>query len=131
MPRNTTRARPQKSKSAWPNTLRFIASLLFLYVIFAGNAMGWWSPWVTSGVGQIWLPILFGVAVLSSIGLFFGSLAGLASKMDGGKMIWKAVMLGSFTLVALTVSTSFTAGFWVVILGFLLGWFGSAMEWMM
>ncbi|HIH50592.1 MAG: hypothetical protein ABSE71_03775 [Candidatus Micrarchaeaceae archaeon] len=127
MPRNTRRATPERSKSAWPNVLRFIASLLFLYVIFSGV---WWSPWVTSGVGQIWLPILLGVAVLSAVGLFFGSLAGIASKMNGGGMIWKAVMLGSFALVALTVSPVFSAGFWVAILGFLLGWFGSAMEWM-
>jgi hypothetical protein len=128
MPRNTTSAKQSKEKNAWPNVLRFIASLLFLYVIFAGN---WWSTWVTSGVGAVWLPILLGVAVLSSIGLFFSSLAGIAWK-KGGAMSWKVLMLASLSLVILTVSpVSFNAGFWVVILAFLIGWLGSAIEMMM
>lgn len=51
MPRNTRKAMPAKSKNAWPNVLRFIASLLFLYVIFSG--MTWLSPWVTGNGGQL------------------------------------------------------------------------------
>jgi hypothetical protein len=127
MPRNTTSA---KKKTAWPNVLRFIASLLFLYVIFIGTGANWWSPWVASGVGAVWLPILFGAAVLSSIALFFSSLAGIAWKF-GGAMSWKVLMLASFTLVALTASPFFSTGFWIVILAFLIGWMGSAMEMMM
>jgi hypothetical protein len=132
MPRNTTTARQPAPKkySPGPNVLRFIASLLFLYVVFAGSGHSWWSGWVTSGVGAVWLPILFGVAVLGSIGLFFMSLGGLAWKMHGA-MASKVLMLSSFALVALTASPLFNTGFWIVILGFLIGWFGTAMEWMM
>lgn len=129
MPRNTA---PKQKMNAWPNVLRFIASLLFLYVIFAGQSMGWWSQWVSSGAGSVWLPILFGAAVLATIGLFFSSLAGIAMpNMKGGAMSMKVMMLASFTLVALTASPAWSTGFWIVILGFLIGWFGSAMEMMM
>lgn len=126
--------------NAWPNALRFLASVLFLYVIFGGTAAaaGWWSPWVVNGAGSLWLPILFGAAVLSSVALFFGTLffgslamAGMAPKMGSGSMGWKASMIAAFSLTALTVSPSFSGVFWVVILGFILAWVGSAMEWMM
>ena len=120
-----------KSKSAWPNGLRFLASLFFLYVLFGGTTAGtgWWSPWVTVGAGSIWLPILFAVAVLSSIGLFFSSLAGLVWRSSVG-MSGKLGLTASFALVALTVSPAWSGVFWVVILGFILSWVGSAVEWM-
>jgi hypothetical protein len=120
-----------KSPSGWPNGLRFVASLFFLYVIFGGTTAGsgWWSPWVTNGPGALWLPILFGAAVLSSIALFFGSLAGLIFKMET-RMGWKVLTLASFTLVALTVSTAWSSVFWVVVVGFVLGWIAEALEMM-
>ncbi len=127
MPR--TEKSTMKAKSAWPNGLRFVASLFFLYVIFGSTGSGWWSQWVTAGAGSLWLPILFGVAVLSSIALFFGSLAGLAWKMSS-PMGWKTVLFAAFSLTALTVSTSFTGVFWIVIVGFLIAWVASALEMM-
>jgi hypothetical protein len=129
MPRNDKKVMA-KSNSIWPNGLRFIASLLFLYVIFgAGASSGWWSPWITTGAGSLWLPIVFGVAVLSTIGLFFCSLAGLAYKKPN-MMITKIMMVASLMLVILTVSPAWTGTFWIVILGFILGWIGSAIEMM-
>ncbi len=131
MPRNTTSAKqPDKKYNAGASALRLIASLLFLFVIFIGTNMGWWSGWVTSGVGAVWLPLLFGVAVLSSIGLFFCSLASIAWKMGGGAMAMKIMILSSFSLVVLTASPAWSVGFWIVILGFLIGWFASAMDMM-
>ena len=131
MPRTNNSA--QKAKySGWPNKLRFVASLLFLFVIFGGTtaSIGWWSPWVTVGAGSIWLPILFGVAVLSSIALFFGSIAGMVWKMSSASMGWKTTLLASFSLTALTASATWSGVFWVVIVGFILGWIASAIEWM-
>jgi hypothetical protein len=126
--------------NAWPNALRFLASLFFLYVIFGGAtaSTAWWSPWVVNGAGSLWLPILFGAAVLSTIALFFGtlffgglSMAGMAPKMNGSGMGWKTALIAAFSLTALTVSPSFSGVFWVVIVGFILAWVGTAMEWMM
>lgn len=119
----------KSTSSAWPNGLRFVASLFFLYVLFGGTTRGggWWSPWVTSGAGALWLPILFGAAVLSSIALFFGSIAGMAFKTNM-KMGWKTHVIAAFTLVALTVSTAWSSVFWVVVVGFILGWIAAAVE---
>jgi hypothetical protein len=127
MPRDNAKA--TKSKSAWPNGLRFVASLFFLYVLFGGTSAGsgWWSPWVVSGAGSLWLPILFGAAVLSSIALFFSSIAGLAFKADFGAG-WKVQSVAAFALVALTVSTILSSVFWLVIVGFILGWIANAVE---
>jgi hypothetical protein len=129
MPR--TEKSTMKSKSAWPNGLRFLASLFFLFVLFGGSSAGtgWWSPWVTAGAGSLWLPILFAIAVLSSIGLFFSSLAALVVKSSMG-MGGKLGLAASFSLVALTVSPSWSGIFWVVILGFILSWVANAIDWM-
>lgn len=128
MPRNTA----TKSRGAGPDVLRFIASLLFLYVVFGAGSSGL-SSWVTSGAGALWLPILFGVAVLGSIGLFFGSLGSVFSakaRASMGNMGSKVLMWTGFALIALTVSPAWSWTFWVVVLGFLIGWFGSALEMM-
>lgn len=133
MPKTVT-----KSRNAWPDGLRLIASLFFLYVIFGGtnSGAGWWSSSVLSGAGSIWYPILLGVAVLTSIALFFGSIASLVFKTSMGGMGWKTLAVASFALVALTVplvgsqASVWSSTFWLVILGFILGWVASAMEMM-
>lgn len=131
MPRNTA-ASKQKKSGPWPNVMRFVASLLFLFVVFTGAGMNppFNNVWL-GGAGSIWLPIVFGIAVLGSIGLFFSSLAGLAWGKGGGMMAGKIVMFTSLALVILTASPSWSSSFWVVILGFLIGTFGNAMEMMM
>ncbi len=129
MPR-TTADKPKKSKDAKSDALRFIASLLFLYVVFVGTGASTWSAWVTSGFGSVWLPLLFGVAVLGSIGLFFSSLAGIVMKEARMAMSGKLLMWLSLALVALTASPAWSTSFWIVLLGFLIGWLGTAMEMM-
>ncbi|MGD0728628.1 MAG: hypothetical protein ABR981_00955 [Candidatus Micrarchaeaceae archaeon] len=131
MPRNTPTAKP-KDKGAWPDVLRFIAALLFLYVVFTGAGANppFGNAWL-NGAGSLWVPILFGVAVLGSIGLFFSSLAGaLSSKCRMGGMVGKLLMFTSLALVILTASPAWNVGFWIVIVGFLIGWIGSAMQMM-
>lgn len=123
-------------RSQWPNAIRFIASLFFLYVLFGGTSgsAGWWSPWVTNGAGSLWLPILFGAAVLSSIALFFSSITSLLFKGDP-RMLWKTKSIttnvqtvAAFSLLALTVSPLWTSTFWLVVVGFILGWVANAAE---
>ncbi|MDE1871597.1 MAG: hypothetical protein KGI06_05165 [Candidatus Micrarchaeota archaeon] len=124
------------SKGSWSNGLRLIASLFFLYVLFGGTggSAGWWSPWVTNGAGSLWLPILFGAAVLSSIALFFSSITGVLFKGDQ-RMLWKTKSIttnvqtvAAFSLLALTVSPLWTSTFWLVVVGFILGWVANAFE---
>jgi hypothetical protein len=132
MPKSDNKSMNMNSKSAWPNGLRFVASLFFLYVLFGGTSAGsgWWSAWVTSGAGALWLPILFGAAVLSSIALFFSSLAGLVFKTSMGMMSGKTQTIAAFALIALTVSLTWSSVFWIVVVGFILGWVGNALEMM-
>ena len=128
MPRNTEK-NASKPKGQAPSVLRFISSLLFLLVLFGGAyaGSGWWSPLITNGAGSLWLPLFLGAAVLASIALFFGSIAGIVLKNDFG-IGGKVSLIASFALVVLTVTTAWTTVFWIVIVGFILGWIASAIE---
>lgn len=119
-----------KGKNVWGSVLRFIASLIFLYVVFAGVSQ-------ISGAGNpaaLWVPLLFAGAVISSIALFFMSIAGIAMPSKEGSMMGnKLSMIASLTLLALTVFASSTwtvnTWGWYVIVGFIIGWIGGAIDW--
>lgn len=127
---------------AWPKVLQFVASLVFLYVIFVGRPTEGWS---LSALGAAsWLaPLLYAAAVLSTIALFFISLVGLgwsgkSIPEAGGKMMpmmaSKSLGIAGFTLLVLTVfiSLSITGATamwsWLVIIGYIVGWLGVGME---
>jgi hypothetical protein len=104
-------------------TLKFVASLIFLYVLFTGLGSGTWGNYAT---GSLWSPLLLAAALLGSICLFFGSLMEIVKpKMCMGS---KPVMLVAFCLVALTVGPLFSSLLWMSIVGFVIGWAGSAVE---
>ncbi|MDE1868924.1 MAG: hypothetical protein KGH60_03095 [Candidatus Micrarchaeota archaeon] len=119
-----------KGTKAWGSVLRFIASLIFLYVIFAGVSQ-------INGAGNpaaLWVPLLFAGAVISSIALFFMSIAGIAMPSKEGAMFGSKIStFASLTLLALTVFASSTwtvnTWGWYVIVGFIIGWIGSAIDW--
>ncbi len=136
MPRTTARTdrSTPKQGSAWPNGLRLLASLFFLYVVFnvtAGGALVFTSgtPTVFNTTGQLWLPLLLGAAVLSSIALFFYSIGGLLWKTASSTGP-KLASVAAFTLVALTVTAGAALGvlFWLTILGFIISWAGAVAE---
>jgi len=112
------------------NFLKLVAGFFFLIVVFEGGSFGGsgglWSPWVTSGYGSTWLPLLAGLAAVASIGLFVSSLAGAVSRFHGAGT--KALNVAGVALIALTISPSFTLTFWLVALGLVLGWIGEAIE---
>jgi hypothetical protein len=105
------------------NALYFIASLFFLYVVIVGSSRGWWSTWITTGAGATWLPIAGAVAVLASIVLFLSGIVGALSDYAGAS--WKLHLTATVSLLVLTVSTAFSTAFWIVIVGFIIGWIGS------
>lgn len=103
-------------------SLKFIASLIFLYVLFGG-------PLVIPA--QWWAPLVYAVAVVSTIALFFGSLVGfgMSSEMltSGSK---KAVTMSALALLALASTSMFSgsAAGAMVVVGFIIGWFGGVIE---
>jgi hypothetical protein len=119
---------PTKSKSKSNNhkkgaALKFIASLVFLYVVLMGLHTGQWGSYVA---GSVWAPLLVAAALLGSIVLFFGSLAEMVKpEMCMGS---KPVMLVAFALIALTVGPLHNPMLWVTLVGFLIGWAGTAVE---
>lgn len=119
---------PSKSSNkVSPNVLRFIASLIFLYVVFQGV-----SGSASMGAAALWSPILYSIGVLGSVVLFFTSLGGIGlntNKFTEGAM--KSMKLAAFALFALSVisgTLAVTNFGWLVILGYVIGWFGSAIE---
>ncbi len=107
--------------------LQFVGSLFFLAAVAA-----LYGPWAAPGSGMaanpaaaMWIPLLYGIAVVSAIALFFTSFAQLGS--GGGMASWKAMSTSTaaaVTLVALTAGN--TTWFVAVLIGFVLSFLGSA-----
>lgn len=122
------RAKPKmKMGVMWANVLKFLASLIFLYVIFAGL-----SGETPAGAVSLWVPLLFAGGIIGTIVLFFASLAGLAwpSSMLSAATS-KAWLWSSFLLLALTAASgtlTITMMGWEVIAGFLIGLLGVGVE---
>lgn len=106
--------------------LQFVGSLFFLAAVaalYVPWGSGQYSTWPAGAT--LWVPILYAVAVVSAIALFFTSFAQLGSM--GGMASWKAMSTTSaaaVTLVALTAGN--TTWFVAVLIGFVLSFLGSA-----
>lgn len=104
--------------------LEFLGSLIYLILVFGtGNAL--------AQGGGVWLPVLWGMAVISAISLFFLSFTNLTGMENWGAM--KFSFMGGFALIAL-VGTSPGLGtastlYWAAVLGFVLSFLGSGMAW--
>ncbi len=100
-------------------SLFFLAAVAALYVPTGYGAGGGWAA------ASLWIPILYAVAVVSAVALFFTSFAQLGSM--GGMASWKAMSTttaAAVTLVALTAGN--TTWFVAVLIGFVLSFLGSA-----
>ena len=99
----------------------FIGSLLYLAIVFGGGIN---SASISGSYGSFWFPVLFGIAVVSSVALFFIGLS-LISGM-GGDVAWgamKATVIGGFALSAISASSA-----WLLfgtVVGFVFGFVGS------
>ena len=122
-------------KNAMVSGLVFIGSLLYLYVAYAGwgalGAAGGVAP--TSVIGAA-AAVLWAVALIASVALFFGS---LGSFMWGWfeQTVGMAMKGGEIAAVALlVVSVAWGGAAWatwamIVVLGFIINWIGIAMAW--
>ncbi|MDE1810916.1 MAG: hypothetical protein KGH66_02660 [Candidatus Micrarchaeota archaeon] len=115
-----------------PHALRFIASLVFLYVIFS-----MWQAFAISAGGAVSAveAIALAVGLLGTIALFFTSLGGLAMDSSGmmNPMGDKALMGAALPLLIVAVAVAptnavTTAAVWAIIVGFIIGWIGTAVE---
>ena len=113
-----------KYKQNWGAAgLVFIGSLLYLAIVFGGGIN---SASISGSYGSFWFPVLFGIAVISSVALFFIGLS-LLSGM-GGDVAWgamKATVIGGFALSAISASSS-----WLLfgtVVGFVFGFVGSGL----
>ena len=113
--------------------IEFIASLIFLYVVFGPLSAA--APSLGNGLGYgIWAPLLYAVAVLGSITLFFSSLVGFAMSSQMLMMSTKkAMMVTPFAIlawVAITGGAGWSMNLWLTLAGFVIGWFGMGAEMM-
>lgn len=113
----------KQSKNLWGSFgLEFIGSLIYLIVVFTG--LGGYAGALLAHSGWPWA-VLFGVAAIGAITLFFTSFAnfgGMAKGAAWGAM--KAASITGFALVALTVGNS--TYLLVSLLGFVLAFLGAA-----
>ena len=131
MARNTrstqnTRSVPANrgSGNAAAHALQFIGSLIFLGLIFWGGVGAQYSmnSWNALG-GGVWLPVFFSLAVISSIALFFVSVANIAG--SGGAYKYGGMQLAAVAGICLTALTYGSAGyFWAAIVGFIIAVIG-------
>jgi hypothetical protein len=115
-------------KPNWTSwVLRFVGSLAYLAVV--------WSLWQSTAVvgvaGNVFAPVLFGIAVVAAVSLFLVTLAGIGAPSDPSRE-WsgKATMLGGFALFALLplVAGAWTTWSWVALVGFVLAYIGIWMD---
>jgi hypothetical protein len=118
---------PAKQKNkALASALKFIASLIFLYVVFV-------SPPVALALAGavLWAPLLYAVAVIGSISLFLGSLMSFAVSSEMlNKAGWKMNKMVSLAIVAwaaIAGGLSLSLPMELAIVAFVIGWFGSGM----
>ena len=114
-------------------TLMFLASLIFLYVVFGPLSAA--APSLGNGLGYgIWAPLLYAVAVLGSITLFFSSLVGFFMSTDmqmmGTKKTMMATSLAILAWAAITGGAGWSMNMWLTVIGFVIGWFGMGMAMM-
>jgi hypothetical protein len=108
--------------AAW--ALKFIGSLVYLYVVYA-----LWAPGTVSGVFG---PVLFGLAAVFSVALFLTNLAALAAPRSELMNQWLARtgLWGGFALLAsvYTVVPASSGLLLVSLVGFVLAYIGSGMD---
>src|SRR5271157_4232259 len=114
----------KKQSKTLPMALKLLAGLVFLYVVFASPLAGT-TP---IGAGILWVPLLYAVAVLSSVALFVSSLVGFGWNSDRLSISGnKAMELSALALLALTVTAGrLSLSLWgsLIVLGFVIGWIG-------
>lgn len=112
--------------TAW--VLKFVGSLAFLDVV--------WNVW-QAGVtpAGVFGPILFGLAVVMTVGFFIMTLVALTGSNSDEMKTWsmRSAMAGGFALLALLAPTISTAGWpgtwiWVALVGFVLAYVGTGMD---
>jgi len=116
----------KKSSQMKGTLLEFLGALIYIYLVFTWLGSGGTPLWL-SGAGAIWLPVIAGVALISSLTLFIMSLVALAG-MNSDMMIMgamKATWWGGFAIFVLTAGG---AWFWWAILGFLLAYIGTGWQ---
>lgn len=125
----------KQQNKTWANVLRFIASLIFLYVVFVGLSSYTPSATLLSGAIIPWGALLYVVAVLGSIALFFASLFGLAMGSSLSDVIatktsiWMPLALVVLTMTGASASAlSVGTWTWYVLLGFVIGIIGDLIK---
>ncbi|MDE1768215.1 MAG: hypothetical protein KGH64_00220 [Candidatus Micrarchaeota archaeon] len=113
---------PNKKPNWTSWVLRFVGSLAYLGVV--------WQLWQAGlSSANILNPILFGLAVVTSIAFFFVTLADLMGNSDIKTKDWsmKTNFYAGFALLALVAPA---AGTWALIalVGFILAYIGSGMD---
>lgn len=100
---------------------------------YSGHCLA--APNLGNGLGYgIWAPLLYAVAVLGSITLFFSSLVGYFMSSDmpmmGIKKTMMATSLAILAWAAITGGAGWSMNMWLTVIGFVIGWFGMGMAMM-
>lgn len=112
----------QKNKTL-ATGLKFIASLIFLYVVFVQS-----PAVVASAAGAVWAPVLYAVAVVGSVSLFFASLVSFVWSSEMLNMTGKkANMVVALALIAWAAISgpAMSMTMELALVGFVIGWFGA------
>ncbi len=106
--------------------LEFIGSLIYLGIVFtiAGAYMnGAWSS------ANLWLPLLYATAVVSSVALFFISFANLMGmKKEASRGAMCATVAGGFALFALTYNPASWGYFIAALIGYIIAFIGAGLS---
>ena len=103
--------------------LQFIGSLIFLALVFSGIFAQYAEvAWNALG-GGLWLPVFVALSVVTSIALFFVSVANLTSSRSSYK--YGAAQLSGIAGISLVALTYGSSLYWAAIVGFVIALLGS------
>ena len=121
MPKRETNVSPKvKPASA---VLKFVASLFFIYVLYVGLSSGGWGAAIKYSV---WISIVFAVALLSTISLFFASISGMIMPKRCRADMMKLVTIAGISVLVLASLGWNVEWITITVIGFLIGWLGEA-----
>ena len=121
MPKRETNVSPKvKPASA---VLKFVASLFFIYVLYVGLSSGGWGAAIKYSV---WISIVFAVALLSTISLFFASICGMIMPKRCRADMMKLVTIAGISVLVLASLGWNVEWITITVIGFLIGWLGEA-----
>ncbi len=107
--------------------LEFVGSMIFLWLV--SSSLGGISIYSNSQQFGIFLPLVYGLAVVSSVALFFVSFINFTNMRKlAGHAAMKSALTAGVTIIALTILGGSTTAYYYAFGAFIIAFIGSGLS---